>query len=218
LIVDDQEVNRKLLVKIFQPLGFEVQEAANGQEALDIWEHWEPHLIWMDMRMPVMDGYEATRRIKGTTKGQATVIVALTASGLEEDRAVILSEGSDDYMRKPFREAELFEMLSKHLGVRYIYQDVEPETVPKKERELDELTAEGISLSSEDRELIEKLARMPKAWLSALEQATILGDLETITNLLGEASEQDMVLANALSEMANNFEHDKMLFLIAQAN
>lgn len=218
LIVDDQEVNRKLLVKLFQPLGFEVQEAANGQEALDIWEHWEPHLIWMDMRMPVMDGYEATRRIKGTTKGQATVIVALTASGLEEDRAVILSEGSDDYMRKPFREAELFEMLSKHLGIRYIYQDIEPEEVAKKERQYEELTAEGISLTSEDRELIEKLTRMPKTWLSALEQATILGDLETITNLLGEASEQDIVLANALSELANNFEHDKMLFLIAQAD
>jgi CheY-like chemotaxis protein len=218
LIVDDQEVNRKLLVKLFQPLGFEVQEAANGQEALDIWEQWEPHLIWMDMRMPVMDGYEATRRIKGTTKGQATVIVALTASGLEEDRAVILSEGSDDYMRKPFRETELFEMLSKHLGVRYIYPEVEPEIFQNKEQQYEEPVTGGISLSSEDRELIEKLTVMPKDWRSALEQATILGDLETITNILGEASEQDIGLANALCELANNFEHDKMLFLLAQAD
>lgn len=164
-----------------------------------------------------MDGYEATRRIKGTTKGQATVIVALTASGMEEDRAVILSEGSDDYLRKPFREFELFEMLSKHLGVRFIYEDLEPEDIPKKERQYDEPTDEGISLSSEDRMLIDKLTRMPIEWRSHLEQATILGELETITNLLGEASEQDIVLANGLSEMANNFEHDKMLFLLAQA-
>ena len=217
LIVDDQEVNRKLLVKLFAPLGFEVQEAADGQEAIDRWENWDPHLIWMDMRMPVMDGYEATRRIKGTTKGQATVIVALTASGLEEDRAVILSEGCDDYMRKPFHESDLFEMLSKHLGVRYIYQEVEPEDIPKKESQLEELSSDRTALSSDDQELIDKLTAMPKDWLAKLEQATILGDLETITNLLGEASEQDIVLANGLGDLANNFEHDKILYLLERA-
>ena len=104
LIVDDEVANRKILVKLLAPLGFEVREAANGQEAIEMWQVWEPHLIWMDMRMPVMDGHEATKRIKETTKGQATVIVALTASGLEEERNLILSEGCDDYLRKPFYE------------------------------------------------------------------------------------------------------------------
>ena len=126
LVVDDLEVNRKLLVKIFRPMGFEVREAANGKEALEIWEEWEPHLIWMDMRMPVMDGYETTRRIKATTRGMATIIIALTASALEEDKAVILSEGCDDYMRKPFHEEDLFDMIAKHLGVRYVYEDIGP--------------------------------------------------------------------------------------------
>ena len=118
-------MNRKLLVRMLAPLGFEVREAANGQEAIEIWDFWEPHLIWMDMRMPVMDGYEATRRIKATTKGQATVIIALTASALEEDRVVMLSEGCDGYMRKPFREADLFDALDHHLGVRFVYQEME---------------------------------------------------------------------------------------------
>ncbi len=108
LVVDDKEVNRQLMVKFLEPYNFEVREAINGLEAVEIWEEWEPHLIWMDMRMPVMDGYEATRTIKGTTRGHATVIIALTASALEEDRVVILSEGCDAYIRKPFRQEEIY--------------------------------------------------------------------------------------------------------------
>jgi CheY-like chemotaxis protein len=80
LVVDDRDYNRQLLVKLLKPVGFEVQEASNGIEALEIWDSYSPHLIWMDMRMPVMDGYEATKRIKGTIKGQATAVIAITAS------------------------------------------------------------------------------------------------------------------------------------------
>ncbi|WP_371357375.1 ATP-binding protein, partial [Hydrocoleum sp. CS-953] len=108
LIVDDRPINRLLLIKLLQPLGFELKEATNGKEAVDIWDNWQPHLIWMDMRMPVMDGYEATQHIKGTTKGNATAIIALTASVLEEQKAIILSAGCDDFVRKPFREATIF--------------------------------------------------------------------------------------------------------------
>jgi CheY-like chemotaxis protein len=91
LVVDDRDYNRQLLVKLLEPLGFEVQEATNGTEAIEIWDSYSPHLIWMDIRMPVMDGYEATKRIKSTTKGQATAVIALTASVWEEEKAVILS-------------------------------------------------------------------------------------------------------------------------------
>ncbi len=79
-----------------------------------MWERWKPHLIWMDMRMPVMDGYEATRRIKAAPSGQATVIIALTASAFEEDREQIMLEGCDDFVRKPFRKDEIYDMLAKH--------------------------------------------------------------------------------------------------------
>ena len=83
----------------------QTREAENGVEAIAIWEEWQPHLIWMDMRMPVMDGYEATRQIKSHLKGQATVIIALTASALEEEKTIILSSGCDDFVRKPFQQA-----------------------------------------------------------------------------------------------------------------
>ncbi len=122
LIVDDRSTNRFLLIKLLQPLGFELKEATNGKEAVKTWEEWQPHLIGMDMRMPVMDGYEATQIIKGTTKGNSTAIIALTASGLEEQKAIILSAGCDYFVRKPFREATIFETMQKHLGVEYIYR------------------------------------------------------------------------------------------------
>ena len=159
LVVDDSEVNRKLLVKIFQPLGFEVREAGDGVEALAAWEEWEPHLIWLDMRMPVMDGYETTRRIKATTRGMATVIIALTASALEEDKAVILSEGCDDYMRKPFHEEDLFDMIAKHLGVRYVYEDIGPAAAPPGSAGLEP------GLAGDDQSLAARLAAADPAWL-----------------------------------------------------
>jgi CheY-like chemotaxis protein len=93
LVVEDKWENRQLLVKILASLGFEVREAENGQEGVALWEAWEPHLIWMDMRMPVMDGYEATKQIKAHLKGQATAIVALTASAFDEERASQTSMG-----------------------------------------------------------------------------------------------------------------------------
>ncbi len=129
LIVDDRESNRLLLIKLLKPLGFELREAENGRDALEIWENWKPQLICMDMRMPVMDGYEATKRIKSGTKGNATVIIAVTASVFEEERSVVLSAGCDDFVRKPFKDSELYEVIQKHLGVRYVYEDA-VETTP----------------------------------------------------------------------------------------
>jgi two-component system sensor histidine kinase/response regulator len=124
LAVDDRLESRLLLVKLLGDIGFDVREASNGQEAIAVWESWQPHLIWMDMRMPVMDGYEATKRIKSTLQGQATVIIALTASAFEEDRHLVLSAGCNDFLRKPFREEVLWEKMAHHLGVRYLYGEM----------------------------------------------------------------------------------------------
>lgn len=126
LIVEDQPENRLLLRTLLNPLGLEFREATNGQEAIALFAQWRPHLVWMDIRMPVMDGLEATRRIRAMEGGAQTRIIAVTAHALEEDRREILSAGCDDFIRKPYRDQEIFDAMTRHLGLRYRY-DQEPE-------------------------------------------------------------------------------------------
>ncbi len=120
LIVDDIEDNRQLLVKLLEPLGFKLREACHGKEAIDIWKTWQPHLIWMDIRMPIMDGLQATQYIKTLSKKEKTVIIAIATSMIEEERAMALSVGCDGFLSKPFRAADIFELMHQHIGVRYI--------------------------------------------------------------------------------------------------
>lgn len=120
LIVDDQMDNRALLNKILISVGFEVNEAKDGMEAVEKYKSWSPDIIIMDMRMPVMDGYEATRIIKAID--EKIPIIAVTASAFYEDRVKALEAGADKYLRKPFKGKELFENIKTHLGVRYIYE------------------------------------------------------------------------------------------------
>jgi PAS domain S-box-containing protein len=192
LIVDDKEVNRQLLIKLLQPLGFEVQEAANGQEAVDIWENWQPHLIWMDMRMPVMDGYEAVQYIKGTIRGQATAVIALTASVLEEEKAVTLSAGCDDFIRKPFREAIIFETMAKHLGVRYIY---EKNSLSEDDEKIYSLTTESLQI-------------MPIDWLTRVYQAALDLEDDLLLTLVAEIPEIHQSLVETLTDLVNQFRCD----------
>lgn len=164
--------------------------------------------------MPVMDGYEATRRIKASTRGQATIIVALTASGLEEEKSIILSEGCDDYMRKPFLEQDLFDMLAKHLGVRYRYQELEAEGEPETRSSLGAgPRAAGPAFS----DLAGRLNRMEAEWLAALERAATLGDEQTILLLAGQAAATDTRLRNEITHLGNKFDHERILALIQEA-
>jgi PAS domain S-box-containing protein len=209
LVVDEVETSRLLLVRLFQPMGFELREAANGKEAIEVWERWEPHLIWMDMRMPVMDGYEATRRIKATRRGQSTVIIALTASAFEDDRERILSCGCDDFVRKPFREEEVFDVLTRHLGVRFVHEDLEAAESPVTLDHLVPLDAEA--------EFARRLAALPPEWVTRLQEATILGELGLITELIDQIGGHDAQLAEELATMARQFEHERILTLIRLA-
>ncbi|HEY9614804.1 MASE1 domain-containing protein [Allocoleopsis sp.] len=202
LIVDDKPTNRQLLVKLLNPLGFELREACNGSEAIAVWETFEPHLIWMDMRMPVMDGYEATKHIKATTKGQVTAIIALTASSQEEERAVVLSAGCDDFLRKPFREADIFEIIHKHIGVRFVYEDpTKRDSSLNRNGEKDALTAVA-------------LAALPQEWVTNMEQAILHVNLKLVLDLIEQIRPENAPLANALTYCIDNFEYDKILSLI----
>ena len=196
LIVDDKKDNRQLLIKLLNPFGFELQEVTNGQEAIEMAENWQPHFIWMDIRMPVLDGLQATQQIKASYKGKEIVIVALTASSQDEEREQILSAGCDDFLRKPFREFDLFELMHKHIGVRYIYEDIESTT-----------TETTIKLHSEH------FAILPPDLLFQLKQASCVGDPQVVDDLIEKIYNYDTGLANALSQLANDFRYDEILTL-----
>jgi two-component system sensor histidine kinase/response regulator len=193
LIVEDIKENRQLLIKLLVPLGFEVREAENGEQAVKIWESWQPHLIWMDMRMPIMDGYEATQRIKAHPQGKDTVIIALTASAFEEQQSAILKAGCNDFMPKPFRTEVLLEKIAKYLGTRYIYED---KSLLMSEH------SPALPLTSED------LKVMPKAWLKKLHRAAAAVDDQSVMELVEEIPENYINLINSLLDLVDNFRLD----------
>jgi len=205
LTVDNYRDNRQLLLQLLKPLDFEVREAGNGQEAIEIWDSWQPHLVFMNMKMPVMDGYETTKQIKSQleTRNQepGTVIIALTGSILDEERELALAAGCDDFLRKPFREADIFEIMRKHIGARYIYAD---ESEP--ERASVVLTA----LSAD------ALAAQPAQWRTALKDALIVIDLDRVYALIKQIQEQSPALAAALKYYVDDFQYDKILALLPE--
>ena len=194
LTVDDKAINCQLLIKLLSPLGFEVKSASNGQEAITIWNQWQPHLIFMDMRMPVMDGYEATKYIKATTQGNATAIIALTASILEEEKSIIISAGCDDFMRKPFKEYTIFEALTKHLGVKYIYEEI-PVQINDQEKDV---------LISED------LRVMSNEWILKLYEGSLEANVNLVMQLIKEIPEIESQLKKSLNKLINQSEFEKI--------
>jgi PAS domain S-box-containing protein len=214
LVVEDRFENRLLLVKLLTSLGFQVREAENGQEGIAIWESWQPHLIWMDMRMPVMDGYEATKHIRSVetfrrnvSMGQATVIIALTASAFEEQRHVVLSVGCDDFLHKPFREDVLLEKMAQHLGVRYLYE--EPQQHFQSPVALEE--------SQIEQPLEILLSQMPTEWREQLAEAAFECSCDTILELVKQIPAASAALANTLTDWATNFRVDLISDLIEKS-
>jgi signal transduction histidine kinase/CheY-like chemotaxis protein len=203
LVVDDRLENRQLLLKLLQTIGFQVREATNGQEAVEMWQQWQPHLIWMDMRMPVMNGYEATQQIKSHLQGQATVIIALTASTLEEEKAIVLSAGCDDFVRKPFYEEVIFEKMAQYLGVGYVYEELNPEDTSEAFN-IEKLTAEALAI-------------MPDRWLIELSEAAALINDRLIAQLLSQIPEKNQTLAKAIQKQVDDFDFDRIMYLAQEA-
>ncbi|NJO08878.1 MAG: response regulator, partial [Leptolyngbyaceae cyanobacterium SL_1_1] len=127
LIVDDNAVNRLLLAKVLAVLAADLREASSGQEAVELWQSWAPDLIWMDLRMPDLDGYAATREIRQRElcqpHTQRTPIIAISAAGTQTSPAAALSAGCDDFIQKPFKRSQIFDCLQQHLALKYLYAD-----------------------------------------------------------------------------------------------
>jgi len=200
LIVEDQWENRLLLYRLLKPLGFDLREAVNGQEAVAIAGQWQPHLIWMDIRMPVMDGLEATRRIKATEAGADTRIIALTAHALEEERKEFLVAGCDDSIRKPYRDTEIFEALARHLGVRFQYAEEVTSAVVSRQLDMPALLA------------------LPDDILKTLEQALTRLEVDAIARAVEDIRVFNASLADSLAVLAGDLQYGRILRLIRSAH
>jgi CheY-like chemotaxis protein len=204
LVVEDRPENRSLLVRLLRAVGFDVREAEHGREAIQIWESWHPHLIWMDMRMPVMDGFEATRYIKSTPQGQQTIIISLTASVFDFEQELIYQAGCDDYVAKPFKEHEIFEKMRIYLGVRYIYDDGDKRSPHQLEQ-----TAEVSP---------QALQNLPASLLGQLRQAAVRIDVKGIQALIEIVKEHHPDVAEALNTLVRAYRFDKILDVIDKAS
>jgi PAS domain S-box-containing protein len=201
LVVDDRLENRRLLVELLVSVGFIVREAGNGQQAIALWEKWEPHVIWMDMRMPVMDGYAATQHIKAQAQAQAPIIIGITASALQEEQTRMLAAGCDDFLYKPFEKHAIFEMLEKHLGVRFIYAETNGATEEIAEESL--LTAD-------------MLQALPSEWVQNLHRNALLGDVNKLMEMISEVDQQDEQLATILYQLVDRYEFERILAVVGE--
>ena len=199
LIVEDQVDSRQLLLEMLTSVGFEVRTASNGQEAVAIWQAWQPQLIWMDMRLPLMSGREATKTIKALPGGHDTIIIALTASSFVEEREQILADGCDDFIRKPYREHEIFDALARHLGVRFSYENAKNES------------------ASQTQTIPLDLSGLPTDWLSQLQKATLEADSEEIQALAEQISRTHAIEAKEIIRLSTNFAYETILAAISQA-
>jgi len=199
LVVEDVAENRCLLTQLLIPIGFEVRTVNNGQEAVEAWEKWHPDLILMDMLMPVMDGYEATRRIKSKPGGQETVIIALTANAFSDAQIATLEAGCDDYLPKPYREQILFEKISQHLGVRYCYRGENNALYHQKGAKFS-LTPESLQFMSQN-------------WLTEVHQAAREMDEDRIGQLIQQIPVGNEPLVESLTHLVDNFRLDLLLNL-----
>ena len=199
LIADDIEDNRQLLAQLLgsrrlrDPAGD--QRSGSGSS----FEQWRPHLILMDFRMPVMDGHEAIRRIRALPGGEIPKIIAVTASAMDENRQELMEIGADDFISKPFREAELFQKIHAHAGVEYVY--AEHPTAATQE-EPPELTSESLS-------------GWPHEVIDPMREAVITADLDQLLAMIDAVELRDPGIAKGLRRLAESFQYQKLLDLFS---
>ncbi|MGV8123215.1 MAG: PAS domain S-box protein [Candidatus Xenobiia bacterium LiM19] len=200
LAVDDNIDNLNLLQAILEPLGFQVKTAGNGLDGLNAFMEWSPHAVLMDMRMPVMDGYEAIRKIKSTLKGRVTLVIALTASAFEEQKDRVMATGANDYLRKPFQREALLMKLRKVPGLQYVceeYGDAEEE-------------GGGARIPAAD-----EVAALPEHLVASMREAIAKGNMTRLRNLVAEVEKISPRTAMGLAVLVKEYDYDRLGELLA---
>lgn len=124
LVVDDRWENRSVIVNLLKPLGFDILEASHGQEALEKARDFKPHLIITDLVMPVMDGFEMSRRFRQIPEFQDIILIATSASVFAHDRQNSQAAGCNEFLPKPIKIKELLAKIKQHLNLEWIYEEV----------------------------------------------------------------------------------------------
>ena len=203
IVADDNRENLLLLKSLLEEVGFFVIEAKNGQEAVAAFKEAAPDLIWMDMRMPVMDGYEAVRQIRRCPGGDTIPIIAITASAFREQRQEILTAGCDDMIIKPFQAHEIFEAMGRLLDIKYIYEP-KSEAAPARGHEV-ELTAA-------------MLADLPEELLQELRQKALTLNREAALEVIARFADSAPEVAKGLKELVDNYQMAELQKLLGEAD
>lgn len=195
LIVEDQFENQLLLQRLLTGAGFTVKMAKNGAEGMEIFRSFQPHFIWMDRHMPVMDGIETTQRIRTLDGGKDVRIVAVTASAFAEQREEMLAAGMDDFVRKPYSADEIFSCMARHLGVHFVYEQAP------------HAKADPPLPSS-------SLATLSQSLRNDLADSLILGDTGQLARLISHIEQHDATLAKALENHVAVFNYLPVLIAL----
>jgi signal transduction histidine kinase len=203
LVVDDNDTSRLLLSELLHDVGFAVKEAEDGRKAVALFFEWRPHLIFMDIRMPLMDGIAATKMIKATEAGRHIPIIALTAHTIEEERQKIIAAGCDAFIRKPFEERELFEVMAKQLNLAFILKRARKTHPPPSQP--------GPHPS------IEALAKLPPSVLEKIKQSSLVLDMEKTNACIDDILAENSTLGESLKSLATRFRYNDIFKLADQA-
>jgi PAS domain S-box-containing protein len=211
LVVDDSVENRFVFRRLLEQGGFTVLEAAGGQEAVDLYKSGEPHLIWMDLRMPGMDGYEAAQRIREAEslrrneegKEIHTPIIALTAGVMENQSTSPLSWVFDDWVYEPFTETEIFDKLEKHLGVQFVYQPSVGSVAADKDREREVTPADLFHLTT--------------GWLEEFSKSLKRGRSAQVLSMIAQIPPEHADVARTLAELVRIHRFDKLIAVTEEA-
>ncbi|MCA9902993.1 MAG: response regulator, partial [Anaerolineae bacterium] len=190
LIVEDDAESRTVLREFLQLVGLKPELAADGEAALDVYRHWRPHVLLLDMQLPKLDGYEVTRRIRQEYADDQTLIIAITASAFVQQRAAILASGCNDLLTKPYTHSQLFALLAKHTNIQFLYRERAPART--KDHQPPVIA----------RELLMQLSQ---AQLRALYQAALTGYNPAARKLVQEIETEHPALAARLNDMVDSF-------------
>lgn len=201
LVVDDQEHNRDILAEMLKLVGFNVKQAASGVDGIELFTTWSPHAIMMDIRMPGMDGIEATQRIRALPEGKEVVVVAVSASTLDTQKKDVLAPGmADGFVTKPFRESELFDELHHQLGVEYVYQASEQ--------------TDAATPATPPAVALERIAELSQTLRQELYQAAVTLDQQNFERILADVEKEFPDMAAGLHSLMVQFEYERLQELL----